>query len=91
MRIRFTHIYFVLFSYRRIVVSTDIALCCFNGYCIIFVLHISVKRFEKNRVVKFMYKRGKKTRGVSLRKTEAKKSEYLFERARAPMRAHAGA
>ena len=69
-----------LSSYRR-----------FNGYCIIFVLHISVKRFEKNRVVKFMYKRGKKTRGVSLRKTEAKKSEYLFERARAHMRAHAGA
>lgn len=37
-----------------------------------------------------MYKRGKKTRGVSLRKTEAQKSEYLFVRARAPMRAHTG-
>lgn len=38
-----------------------------------------------------MYKRGKKTRGVSLRKTEAQKSEYLFVRARAPMRVHTGA
>lgn len=37
-----------------------------------------------------MYKRGKKTRGVSLRKTEAQKSGYLFVRARAPMRAHTG-
>ena len=76
----------VVLTFQQIlhyVVSTDIALYL---YCISLSSVL-----KKNRVVKFMYKRGKKTRGASLRKTEAQKSEYLFERARAPMRAHAGA
>ena len=46
---------FISFCFPIVVSSfhTDIALCCFNGYCIIFVLHIAVKRFEKSERVKF--------------------------------------
>lgn len=36
-------------------ISFLISYRCFDGYCIIFVLHIAVKRFEKSEIVKFSY------------------------------------
>lgn len=46
--------------------------CCFNGYCIIFVLHIAVKRFEKSEIVKFLHIRGERSIYVRREKTRAK-------------------
>ncbi|HBW06024.1 MAG TPA: hypothetical protein DEF02_05620 [Clostridiales bacterium] len=57
-----------VFSYR-----------CINGYCIIFVLHIAVKRFEKSDIVKFLHIRDEKTSVSSKRKPQAQKKTYFIE------------